>query len=172
MGRTHCCNGCGARHLPTRPLLHFQCLIVGNRGREAYSSGASTAVPASISLMADRSSAASGRGVPASVSRRGVCELSRVQMRGKDIRASTSFPGVHTQPSPRASRGRASRMRRPSARSAWPSIQRLGHYASVLLLVSSWQPQSARSGRSPFTSLTEEALVGFRGGEVESGVQG
>jgi len=110
-----------------------------SRAGAVYSLGKPYPIPASAALMADRSTGASTRGVPACASRRSVCELSRVRIRGKHTRASTLFPGVHTQPSPRASRGRAPRMRRPSARSAWPSIQRLGHFASVLLLICSWQ---------------------------------
>ncbi len=65
-----------------------------------------------------QSTAARVPGVLTCPSRRGVAELSRVRIRGRAACSSTPSPGAHTQPSPRASRGRAARMRRPSARSA------------------------------------------------------
>ena len=81
--------------------------------------------PASAAEMASRSAGGLGPDARTRSGRRGAAELSKLRMRGNATCASTRFEGAHTQPSPRPSWGRAARMRRPSARSAWPSNQRL-----------------------------------------------
>ena len=90
----------------------------------AYLSGAYITIPAIALQPVDRCSNGNACPGPAYGFRRSVCELSSVRMRGKVAFASTPSPGVHTQPSPRANWGRAARVRWPSTRSAWPSIQR------------------------------------------------
>jgi len=92
-----------------QPALQIGRLPAVRRRRGAGASGTSPAIPASADRIADRSTTARARGVPACASRRGVCELSRVRMRRKATRASTPSPGAHTQPSTRTSRGSAPR---------------------------------------------------------------